>query len=117
MRKGYEHIEKIDRELMWLDAYGLQEPRNEIRRNKGIWAPDSGPCTTKTARKPCKLPSGSKMYSFANREKVMHLGDVALQLKCENGFSIWLPVITRPRSLSPCRSFKSCFGYMELAWG
>ena len=65
MRKGYEHIEKIDHELMWLDAFGLQETWNAIRRNTGIWAPDAGPCDAKeTAQtgKPCKLPSGWWAY-------------------------------------------------------
>ena len=73
IRKGYEHIEQIDNELMWLDAFGLQAVENEVRRNSGIWAPDSGPCDEKETRKPCKLPSGSKLYSFADREKVIML--------------------------------------------
>ena len=55
---------------MWLDAFGLQEV-GDARRNYGIWAPDAGPCDAKATRKPCKLPSGSKMYSQADREKVM----------------------------------------------
>ena len=71
IRKGYGHIEKIDNELMWLDAFGLQDPEEEeIRRNTGIWVQDAGQCDLKEAKKPCKLPSSSKMYSWANREKV-----------------------------------------------
>ena len=70
IRKGYGHIEKIDIEFMWLDAFGLQEPEEEIRRNTGIWVPYAGQCDLKETKKPCKLPSGSKMYSWANREKV-----------------------------------------------
>lgn len=56
---------------MWLDAFGLQEVEDEARRNIGIWAPDAGPCDAKETRKPCELPSGSKMYSRTDREKVM----------------------------------------------
>ena len=55
---------------MWLDAFGLQEPEDEIRKNSGIWVPDAGKCDLKESKKPCKLPSGSKFYSWANREKV-----------------------------------------------
>ena len=63
IRKGYEHFEKIDNELMWLDAFGLQDPGGwaEISRNTGIWAPDAGPCEAKEAEitgKPCKIPGG-----------------------------------------------------------
>ena len=71
VRKGYEHIEKIDNQLMWLDALGLQEPEKEIRRNSGIWAPDSGTCEEKATSKPCELPDGSKLYKWADREKEM----------------------------------------------
>ena len=73
IRKGYEHIGKIDNELMWLDALGLQMSQwldNDDRRNTGIWAPDAGPCDAKETRKPCKLPWGSKYYSHADREQV-----------------------------------------------
>ena len=55
---------------MWLDAFGLQDVEDEARRNTGIWAPDAGPCDAKETTKKCKLPSGSKMYSWANKEKV-----------------------------------------------
>ena len=55
---------------MWLDAFGLQDVLKKIRRNTGIWAPDAGQCDLREAKKPCKLPTGSKMYSWANREKV-----------------------------------------------
>ena len=75
IRKGYEHSEKIDNELMWLDAFGLRyasiAQEDDIRRNTGIWAPDAGQCDIKETRKPCKLPYGSKFYSWANREKVI----------------------------------------------
>ena len=55
---------------MWLDAFGLQEPEEKIKENTGIWVPDAGQCDLKEAKKPCKLPTGSKMYSWANIEKV-----------------------------------------------
>ena len=75
VRKGYQHIEKIDSELMWLDAFGLQDVSSftEIRRNTGIWAPDAGPCQLKESKitgKPCKIPGGFLMYPWAKREKV-----------------------------------------------
>ena len=62
---------------MWLDALGLKmfqwvnEELDVSWGNTGIWAPDAGPCDAKKKRKLCKLPFGSKMYSYANREKVM----------------------------------------------
>ena len=55
---------------MWLDAFGLREVGDETRRNTGIWSPDAGLCVAKEPRKPCKLPSGSKMNSWADKEKV-----------------------------------------------
>ena len=64
---------------MLLDAFGFRDAGNQfhppqeddIRRNTGIWAPDAGQCDIKETRKPCKLPYGSKFYSWANREKVI----------------------------------------------
>ena len=72
VRKDYLHAEKIDNELMWLEALGLSAKLQswEKREHKhGIWAPDAGPCKEKGTRKGCKLPSGSKFYSWAERDK------------------------------------------------
>ena len=69
IRKGYSHAAKIDNELMWLDALGINHKGE--RRNQGISAPDAGSCSEVGTRKTCKLPSGSKYYTWADRDKEM----------------------------------------------
>ena len=69
MRKQFSQSEIIDREIMWLHAYGLQNARKELKRNQGIWAPDGGPCDLSEQRAKCSLPSHSKFYSWGLRNK------------------------------------------------
>ena len=77
MRKKYKYAEKIDLEFMWLHALGLNSygdeseslVDDELKRNEGIWAPDSGPCAYIEHNKICSLSSGAKYYSWANRNK------------------------------------------------
>ena len=62
---------------MWLHALGLNSNNNvdlvgaadELKRNQGIWAPDSGTCADSERNKICTLSSGAKYYSWANRNK------------------------------------------------
>ena len=50
---------------MWLDALGLKQWKNH-----GIWAPDSGSCDiAETRMQECKLPFGSKFYTWGERDK------------------------------------------------
>ena len=78
LRKKYEYAETIDLEFMWLHALGLNSNNyadvslgasDELKRNKGIWAPDSGPCPDSKCSKICILSSGAKYYSWAIRNK------------------------------------------------
>ena len=78
LRKKYEYAETIDLEFMWLHALGLNSNNHadesigvddEFKRNKGIWAPDSGTCADSERNKICTLSSGAKYYSWANRNK------------------------------------------------
>ena len=71
MRKNFIHAEKIDLEIMWLHALGLDtnNVHDEIKKNNGIWAPDSGSCEPAKETITCELPSGSRYYSWGQREK------------------------------------------------
>ena len=71
MRKNFIHAEKIDLEIMWLHALGLDtnNVHDEIKKNNGIWAPDSGLCEPAKETEPCKFPTGSRYYSWGQREK------------------------------------------------
>ena len=72
VRKKFGHADKIDLEIMWSDALGLRSSiyvDDEIKQNNGIWAPDSGPCEPEKDTVTCELPSGSRYYSWAQREK------------------------------------------------
>ena len=77
LRKKYKYAEKVDLEFMWLHALGMNSNNNvdlvgaadELKRNQGIWAPDSGPCADSERNKICTLSSGAKYYSWANRNK------------------------------------------------
>ena len=70
-RKKFPHTETIDRELLWLAAYGLRENRYELQRNQGIWVPDSGPCDLGGGEQKaiCSLQSNSRHYSWSQRDK------------------------------------------------
>ena len=72
VRKKFIHAEKIDLEIMWLHALGLDtnNVHDEIKKNNGIWAPDSGPCERVEQTEICSLPSGSEYYSWGQRNKV-----------------------------------------------
>ena len=76
LRKKYKYAEKVDLEFMWLHALGLTSNGDQslrvddgLKRNKGIWAPDTGPCVDSKRKKICALPSSEKFYSWATRNK------------------------------------------------
>ena len=71
MRKNFLYAENIDLEIMWLHALGLDSNMVEdaLKQNNGIWAPDSGPCDTNEPSKICELQSGSKLYTWGQRNK------------------------------------------------
>ena len=71
MRKNLVHAEKIDLEIMWSLALGIQTNyvNKDIKKNDGIWAPDSGPCEQTDQTEVCSLPPGSKYYSWGQRNK------------------------------------------------
>ena len=70
-RKKFLHREIIDLELLWLAAYGLRVNSEDLQKNQGIWAPDSGPCDLRGGkqRAMCRLPSNSRFYSWRHRDK------------------------------------------------
>ena len=70
MRKEFPHTETIDREIMWLHAYGLQDVRKELKRNEGIRATDSGPCELREKEETgCLFTSNSHLYGSRHRDK------------------------------------------------
>ena len=61
---------------MWLHAhFGLERDFYKGflsgKRNNGIWAPDGGTCELSGPAAKCELPTGSKLYSWGNRDKVL----------------------------------------------
>ena len=70
MRKEFPHTEIINREIMWLHAYGLQDVKKEWKRNEGIRAPNSGPCNLiENEQTACIFTSNDKFYSWRHRDK------------------------------------------------
>ena len=56
---------------MWSHALGINSKNvdKDIKKNNGIWAPDSGPCEQTEQTEICFLPSGSKYFSWGQRNK------------------------------------------------
>ena len=73
MRKKFHHANRIDLEIMWLHALGLEDNKKnaEVKENEGIRVPNSGVCNIKDTQrnKICKFPSGAKLFSWAKRTK------------------------------------------------
>ena len=71
MRKDFPQAEKIDLGLMWFHQLGLGTSYvdDKINQNEGIWAPNSGKCELSQHTENCELPSGSKYYSWGQRDK------------------------------------------------
>ena len=72
MRKDFPHADKIDLGIMWFLQLGLGANYvDKINQNEGIWAPNSGTCELSEHTEGCQLPSGSKYYSWGQRDKEM----------------------------------------------
>ena len=76
IRKNFPFTQIINNEIMWLHAHFGLERDFDIgflsgKRNNGIWAANGGACELSEPSVKCELPTGSKLYSWANRDKVL----------------------------------------------